>query len=226
MVTLGMAISHVDSEANRRAWVSEIRRECPAAVVVKDQRRNLWHTVRRTWLEALSHGHTHAVAMQDDMIPCPHFEALALSAIEARPDDAICYFSMRKALGDARASGDPIWLDTPDACWGGTTILPESMAYDFLAWERRHIARSYPWDDRRLSMYLISHDLRCYVTAPSLVQHEGNDSSLMGNQASVAGRERKSHWVADGSPIDWRAARVCRVAGTLDFDKEMLKASA
>lgn len=223
-VTLSAAITHCDWDEHRRIWLNGVQRALPHAVVVRDTKRNLWDTTRRAWLAATADEYaTHSLVMQDDMLPCRNFEALLVEALETRPEAVVCYFSMRQALLKAR-SMKMSWLVSSDATWGGTTVLPRPLALDFLRWERANIDPAFKSADRRVVLYLVTHKIPVYVTAPSLVQHEGWDESLIGHPGRIGKLVRRSPWVADGEPIDWDTPALA-MPGTVKFDKEMTKAA-
>ena len=224
MIVLSAAISHADWIEQRRIWAREIQRAVPGAVLVRDTKRNLWDTTKRTWHQALRKRNvTHVVAMQDDMLPCPNFLSLLYGALEARPAAIVCYFSMRQALLTAQAQGIS-WLYGPDCTWGGTTVLPSDLAIEFLLWERKNIDPMFKSADRRLVLFCREHGLPVYVTAPSLVQHEGAEQSLIGHPAKVGNLTRRSPWVSDGSFVAWDTTGVLRLSGTVKFSAEMEKA--
>lgn len=223
-VRLAATITHMDGDPQRRAWVLGLRRALPEATVTKDVRRELWATTRHGWLTVLRDRRaTHGLVLVDDMEPCPRFRELLLDAVEARPDGPVVIFTMReKAMTAAREKGLS-WIRGRTGCWGGSVVLPRAMADDFLAWERVNIDPGYPWDDTRINLYCLTFGVPIFITAPSLMQHVGDDRSTLGNPRTIGGRRRQSVWVADGSPVNWATGYVTD-ANAFSYTKEMARA--
>ena len=169
-------------------------------VVEDPKREGVWPTTKRAWKRLWVTTGTHALVLQDDMLPCLGFYSLATAAIEANPSVPICFFTMRRMtlVEPARRAGLS-WAAAPDVAIGGSTVMPMHLLEDFLKWEARNVDPAYPHDDGRLCLWAIDTKRLIWVTIPSLLQHVGDKSTL-----GHGGLDRTAGWYEDNPPdIDW-----------------------
>lgn len=214
MTSLRVAITHVPGQPIRDETVATQLDLMPDAIVVTDpDREGVWPTTVRAYEAILDNAGdaTHALVLQDDMLPCRSFVANTHAAIEAVPDRAIQLFSMRKGVQEAAARGDR-WVRTVDGVWGGSTVIPIAWVRPFLRWCERLIRRDFKHDDSRLYAYIVLESLgRVWHTCPPLLQHVGASDSLLGqnnrNRVSTA-------WDRDLPLLDWTVAGTPPLIGS------------
>jgi len=136
------------------------------------------------------------MVMADDMLPVPSCRRLLLGALEAKPDVCLSPFCMKRCTLEAVAAGKH-WATSPDAVYGGATVLPTAWVAEWLSWDRAHLKPDYPHDDVRLAIWLVQTGRCVWYTAPSLFEHAGAAVGLHPN------RNRVATILADGAPIDW-----------------------
>jgi len=148
------------------------------------------------------------------MIPCRDFIRSAEAAISIKPEEAVCFFSVRKVIQTALDQGQS-WAIDPDGTWGGSVSLPMEMVFDFLKWERKHVRPDYRWDDGRLALYLV-HGIRRPVwhTVPSLLEHGAPGESLVGNGDGIKRTSQAFIGIRrSGLEIDWSRGASSPVVG-------------
>lgn len=218
MISLSVAISHVDRDSHRRVWVARARRRLSPieATVVLDTERSLWHTCRRAYAEAAASTASHHLVLADDMMPCLQFPELLLAALTERPDEIVTLFSMRRCIGDALAR-NLAWVETSDCSFGGAVVMPTPVVREFLDWELEHVAAEEHHDDTRIAAFAEATGRSIFLTAPSLVEHMAPARSLVGQSNS----RRVAFAYSDGSPIDWATgalrATPCGRASAIRF---------
>ncbi len=158
---------------------------------------------------------SHVLVIQDDTIPCRHFEEAAAKAIAARPEAAVCFFlgghpaatahaatlAMKKGERWARITRRD-WIPTVATCY------PQAMAAELAAW----VDERYPHsrgDDAPVGNFFRAHwpTLEAWATVPSLVAHPDDVPSMVGRKA-LNGRNpgRVAKWfIGDADPreINW-----------------------
>ena len=82
------------------------------------------------------------------------------------------------------------WVQIPDGVWGQAIVLPQSMIADFLSWEKKHIRPDFKHDDSRLAMYLVEKKIPAMCPMPSLVDHAGAESSIVGQ----SNKNKRARW--------------------------------
>lgn len=206
MNDLGIAIQHTPHRADRREWVramlTQLRRESPRlrVTVVEDARREgCWPTYRRA-LEAAGTA-THHVVLQDDLALCKAFVRSVRAVIRARPDSLVTLYTNSDAVFRARARGES-WIENASGA-GPALIWPNKLIGEFLRWQDAHIRREFPWDDLRVSMWLVKTGRRAFATVPSLIQHLGCGVSTL----DLNGRSKVAAWYVGSEhsalDIDW-----------------------
>lgn len=167
-------------------------------MVVCDDQRSAWHTVRAAWEEALeiSGGEGHLMALQDDFQLAAGGAALIEGLCERFPDRV---FSFRWC-DEVEAWAEP-WVAEADECYlqvahawsGGCLAVPAALIEEFLAWsvDYERVLRSVEWhkrdyvedvlrhkDDLRLDLFLISQQVTVWRTRWSLLRHLGDVSEV------------------------------------------------
>ena len=187
MSDLSIAIQHTPYRPERRKWAQEmiehLRSEnrsenpsIPLAVIRDTRREGCWPTYRRT-LEAAGQA-SHHLVLQDDLKLCKDFIRSVKEVIRARPENVIALYTNTRSVFTARDRGES-WVERSGAA-GPAVIWPTDLIAEFLQWQDRHIDRNFPWDDVRVSMWLIKTSKRAFATVPSLTQHLGCGFSTLG----------------------------------------------
>jgi hypothetical protein len=209
---LSIAVMHTPERPDRRAMLraqtkalggaEQIERHTDRYTVCEDtidRKRGVWKNARRAWT-ALGPRATHHLVLQDDMLPCRNFFSHVNDILTALPDSPIGLASRWNIVQKARDRGDAYWQSCGVGS-GGMLILPADIARDFIDWSDRETRAEYPHDDRRLTLYLLSRNLRVWHTTPSLLEHIGAENSTVGHSRSSA----YSYWFLDNDPVpqDW-----------------------
>ena len=187
MSGLSIAIQHAPHHADRRKWVQamveQLRSEnpkIPMTVVEDTQHEGCWPTYRRA-LEAAGDT-SHHLVLQDDLGLCRDFIGAVEEVIRARPDNLIALYTNAHSVYTARERGES-WIEKAGAS-GPSVIWPVELIGEFLQWQDMHINPNFLWDTVRVSMWLIKTSKRAFATVPSLTQHLGWESSILGLNGS------------------------------------------
>jgi hypothetical protein len=213
-VSIALSVIHAAWSPARRVMMMDLERKIGGRSVIESEtvgyrvskdmdKRGVWPPAKAAWQFVASTSATHGLVIQDDAIPCTDFLKGVRQAISERPDDPICYWSMRRnIISRARDQGSS-WFTSADAVMGIALSMPVPMISDFLCWQAQHVDPALPDDDRRLCLYLVyGAKRRLWTTVPSLVEHAAPSESLLGNGNS----RRVATWWADGTSattIDW-----------------------
>lgn len=175
-------------------------------VVYDHHSEGLWANAQRAW-RAYDPKATHHLVIQDDLAVCKDLIAGAEKALAVAPRGVVSLFSGSGMIKDA-LERDVSWAVTPTVSWAQALTLPVDMIEPWLDWCLVNVRQHYKYDDARLAMYCLEHDLRVWHTCPTLVEHLGAAESLIGGAASIGGRPR--HGVAfigedrSALEIDWK----------------------
>ena len=187
-------------DEQRVAWAEEIHQVFGPSLlrVYAFRKETVWTTANRAWRALRRAAATHLMLIQDDVVPCKNFLGHLLGALEANPFVPIALYSSRPISDKAEAQGSS-WAIIPDGAWGQGVVLHRPLLEDFLAWERRHVNPDWSHDDSRLAMWAVKTEHPFWATVPSLVDHRGDQRSLLGHDWH--NRARIFH--SDPGPIDW-----------------------
>lgn len=206
MSALSIAIPHRPDRVDRRRWVeasiAQLREEdasLPITVVEDTRCEGFWPTFRRA-LEAAGDV-SHHLVLQDDLGLCKDFIGTVNVLTRMRPQDLIELYTGSKFVTTVRERGES-WLEKSRVS-GPAVIWPRHYIGEFLDWQSRHIRPSCPYEDVRVSIWLMKTSKRAYATVPSLVEHLGWNSSTHGLNAPT----RVAAWFIgerrSGMSIDW-----------------------
>lgn len=211
-MSLSVSVMHVPDVAARRASLTTLLRGLGNSAdveVIKDTRRiGVWPMARRAWLSAGRGGVSHHLLLQDDALPCADLVATCELLAGLAPESPICLFDMSKATKDAVAAGTN-WVARSSLSSSLGLIMPVDLAHNAVRWADQNVIPSLVHDDVRFSMYFQAIGRLVMLTAPSLVEHVG-DESLVGNPRFLPGRKerRASLFIGagvSGLSIDWAA---------------------
>ncbi len=149
---------------------------------------NAWRCYRQC-LRADVGDATHLLIVQDDAVPCSHFTASVLAAIEARPNAAIAFFVSPQCRRSSHAMTMALKKREPWADWSRADFWPTvASAYPI------GVARALAdWvdakkpdsrgDDAPCGDYFRTHPgTTALLAVPSLVQHPDDVPSLIGRK--------------------------------------------
>ena len=161
---------------------------------------------------------THAIVLQDDLLPCRNLLQALDRIAEVLPNDPVCIYDMNiSSLHTISRRGD-VWRRMKCDNWGGSVMLPRSWISRILAWEKYAIVPQKD-DAKVLSLYAQAHDRFFYHTS-QLLQHIGAHSTLHHGRVYSP-----SPWFVgetfDAMSIDWtrgvETAYTEHVSLSLDF---------
>lgn len=173
---------------------------------------NPWRCYRAC-LEAIPVDASHAVIVQDDVIPHPDFPVVMPRCVDARPGRLICFFvASQPVLGarriiEAQRSRNP-WaeLSHTDFLPVVATCWPVPLARLFLDWAVAHALPRDRSDDGLAGRWIRHRALRPLATVPSLVEHPDVERSLIGKRAMAGKNPARVALVRpydDITSIDW-----------------------
>ncbi len=206
MKDFSIAIQHTPDRADRRAWVEamvkQIRAEdptIPLAVIEDKKRDGSWPTYLRT-LRAAS-GATHHLVLNDDLALCKDFVASVRRVIRARPFNLVSLYTNSRVALTAWHRHET-WVQN-SGVEGAAVIWPRALIGEFIRWQKVHVANGLPWEDVRVSMWLVKTSRPAFATVPSLIEHLGVGASLLG----LNGQSKVAAWSLapdrSGLGIDW-----------------------
>jgi hypothetical protein len=161
----------------------------------------VWFNARRAWTWLVTQRSEWVCLLQDDLILAVGF-ALALDrATSAVPDgcEVVAPYGSRKVLASTNGS----WYRIRDGVWGQAICMRRTALAEFLRWERANIRPEFKWDDSRVSIWMIETGRCSWVMIPSIVDHDGDKRSVLGNHAPRP--RRATLFISDASETEWPA---------------------
>ena len=201
------------ADPRRAAFVGELQRTIPEALVVWDRGRGRWDTGRRALL-AHDEGATHRLVLQDDSLPCRNLIPAAARIAERAGRRPVSLYTGRfrpagkqrpiaEAFARAERAGAPYF--SMEGPWHGVALLlPTAHIPELVEWaDARTDIPSY---DRRISRWHGAKGIACWYTLPSLVDHrpEAENPSLIhdSGRRPSAGDHRAHRFIGDADPLD------------------------
>lgn len=173
--------------------------------VVWDRRGDRHDTGIRA-MEAHDPTATHHLVIQDDVVPCRDLLAGVQRALEHVPDGHPASFYVgrvkpfRRAVERVTSAAEGAsWIVMDGIYWGPAIAVPTNVIPDLARWwwGQGKIHSNY---DRRVSRWFEVDGRRCWYSWPSLVDHVGDESLVLGHTAV-----RHAHRFHAGSALslDW-----------------------
>lgn len=174
-------------------------------VIVWDEKNDEWDTGRRSWLAGLNKADWHLV-IQDDALLSPDFYENLEGLIRALPVKSVVslYTGKVRPLADrvtaaVKKAPDGSFLQHYMMMWGVAIAMPTSHIphmLDFLD-EPKYNDTKY---DIRIGIFYQRNRLPIYYSMPSLVDHDDDIGSLIGNDYQQG--RRVAHRLATGR-VSW-----------------------
>lgn len=205
MPTLSTVIMAHPRRSEQVAWLRG-RLDCDPPVVW-DRHNDRWDTGRRALL-AYDPAASHHLVVQDDAMPCRDLTAGLLAALPHVPADACVSLyagkprpkrqTVGRAVRHARTHGHA-WARFRGPWWGLALVLPTAHIPRLVEWCDPRPESNY---DTRIGAFYRGRD--CWYTMPSLVEHRGDEPSLVPGRTS---QNRFAFWFVghdvSALTVDW-----------------------
>lgn len=208
-----VVVANVPWVPERVAYVEETkRRAAPLTVLVAEDdpppnNGGCWSTVRKSLEMGLESGEEFVLCLADDHVPCKVNFAEALAKInELIPARPVGLLLGSGRTADTGWDTGGHWVQASGWATGGGIVWPREMLADFLTWNDRNIPPTWFQDDTRFEAFWEHIGTAVWFSLPSLVEHEGWHSSVMGHTAAPGGRPRTAAaYIGEMDPlqIDW-----------------------
>lgn len=121
-----------------------------------------------------ANGATHAMFLQDDVIPCDSFLDNVHSVIEAKPTNLINLYNAHPLSVTAKEMGFS-WCTSPDGLIGNAYILPIEMLREFVEYRTTKLSDAIVQEggeDRLINLFAMDRGYLVWSTVPALVDHD------------------------------------------------------
>lgn len=179
--------------------------------------RGLVDNYRATLLAGQQCGADWVFVIHDDVSVPAGLRHRVETVVSAAPPSAklISFFGPRNKLYErARGEGYHV-VESMRNFWGPAMLFKRSALLPINAWTAAHCHRAWeqngdgPGEDDAIILACSEFRWPVRTILPSFVQHTGLDDSILGNPASIAGRERSAPWHVpdfDVTSVDWQQA--------------------
>ena len=120
------------------------------------------------------HGATHALTLQDDVLPCAAFWSILLAMLEGRPRDVICLDCAHPAARQIFAVHLPGYT-TPDQMIGIGHVEPLEVVEDFAQWRLNEVRPGTIeriTEDSLIGLYCMHRELSIFAPVPCPMDHD------------------------------------------------------
>ena len=183
----------------RMKYIVPMRKELGPNTTINfdDARLGPWANARRTWLDLLIMGEPWCCLLQDDLVLAKGFRKALNAALGGLPleADVVAPYANRKVLKNIEVA----WHRVRDGVWGQAICIRRGSLLEFLKWEREHVNPAFPHDDSRVAMWLLETNRVSWVMVPSLVDHSGDQNSVVGNRTFRP--RRATRFIQDATAI-------------------------
>lgn len=149
----------------------------PIKLIVDVQSEGIWKTAKRAWLSYDKNVDYHMV-IQDDILICEDFLALTPWILNHVPRGSTVSFCDNlpemERLKERKINTS--WLRVNKVTHAQCLIQPISQIKEWIDWCDYYVREEYYHDDGRLSIWLQKHNMYCWHTMPSLVEHDDKGS--------------------------------------------------
>jgi len=158
---------------------------------------------KKAFTQPIPEGVTHRLVLQDDVSLAPDFLKYLQLIIEARPDDII----MMTAL-DFREKNEYVeslkspYVEVGQFVSGDAVLIPVKYIDDVFKWMEEtypQIAIGNIHEDAAFKFYALRHNIKCITTVPSIVQHEGDKSSICAYKIPM-----KTYYFSNWEKANWK----------------------
>lgn len=143
---------------------------------------------------------THVLVLQDDADLCDDFLPILQRCCEKFENAVWSLFSSRVKSED-RKTASPYIRIRGYGVYGVGIVFPMKYFQDFMDWQKECVPEGFEHDDVVIGEYCKQNGIDVMSTIPSLLQHLGGKSSMMGHNCGVvskvwngAGEPKKQDW--------------------------------
>ena len=143
---------------------------------------------------------THAVILQDDLQLCEGVLEIVKKCCEHFEGAVWSLFCSR--ITDSDKKTDSPYIKIKDCgMYGPAIIFPMKYLVDFKSWQKECVPEGFLHDDTVIGEYCKQNKIEVMSTIPSLLQHFGGRSSLLGHNCNVISKV----WKGEKEPLksDW-----------------------
>lgn len=189
--------------ARLTATLAESQGDAHVIANVFDERLPNHEWAAKLWAWAAEQDASHALVLQDDVIPAPNFWPALRAMVEAVTDQVICLEVIHPAAC-ALADEGHRWFTTSDALVGVGYVMPTTLLRAFLAWRSSAlkpdaIRPAKPGEvqeineDTLLSLWCLATGRRIWHPIPTLIDHDTSMASSYANDGHQ-GRRPAVRW--------------------------------
>lgn len=176
-------------------------------IVTYDDRPNggdAMYTARMAWLRPFPSGATHRIVLQDDVEVCDGFRDISSNMIKQFPNVVWSLYNPRIRF-EHKKQESPYVRISGGLCHGAAVMMPVDVIIQLFMWIDATLGRHYKYDDCAIGEYAYLQNIPVMTTIPSIVQHLGATSSLLGYSDR---RKVSKVWIGrDVSGVNWNADR-------------------
>lgn len=194
----------------RAEWVPGLQEQLGDCEVVWDRHNDRHETGLRS-IQAYDPEASHHLIVQDDAVLCRDFRAGVERLIDLTGEHPVGLYmgNVGPQAATLRAMIDtltPRFVEGQGPHWGVAILLPTAHVPALADWYERQNIPNY---DRRISRWYDQEKIRCWYSAPSLVQHRADNPSLVqgrngGRQAAWFIGEDESALEVEWESEPWR----------------------
>jgi hypothetical protein len=142
---------------------------------VFDRKCPYWEWSGEMWHWQLEKGGTHALVLQDDVMPMPNFWGALKAMVTAVPDQVLALETVHPAAMHFARENIGRWLRSWDGLIGVQYVIPRNLLAEFLHWRTWNLKRDavcYITEDALIDCWLIDTGRKAWHPVPALASHD------------------------------------------------------
>ena len=169
-----------------------------------------WANISKAFAAQSGRGDDWLVMLDDDTLPCRNFESESARALAVAPPGASVvslFWGWRSSPVERARTLGASWIRTSYFVYGAAFAVRAPLCGDCLDWNAKHVRPGIQMGDARVSYWAAATGRLCYGLVPSIVQHRGDERSLV--QGGRSNESFQAIWYADDvSSVEWNERSV------------------